>query len=697
MKLSFFFTVENIKGIGQKRAVLLKKSGIFNVEDLLYYFPFRYEDRRRIWKIADLETNQNAAVKGKIVARNSSISPRKRIHILKAVMTDGENKLGLIWFNQPFLAKLIKKGEEIVVYGQPKIGASPKVKWIMDNPQFEILNKKEENLSVGRIIPIYQRIGRFSGKMIRKIISNLIPLISIPENLPLEIRDKYNFPSRKEALSEVHFPSGKNSLEALNHFSSSAHLRIKYEELFLFQLSLAYFRQKIVNVNKNRNYKLTPKVKHIWKNLFPFILTSEQQKVLDEIICDLLSPRPMRRLLQGEVGSGKTAVAVLALALVMENGYQTAFMAPTEVLAEQHYLRLREIFKNYPYQITLLTGSTPKKEKEDILNDLRQGKISLIIGTHSLFQPQVKFKNLALVVIDEQHKFGVAQRSMLYYKGQETDLLVMTATPIPRSLALTLYSDLDLSTIKEMPHGRKPVKSYLITEKKRERLYNWIEKKLIEGNQGYIVFPLIEETEKDGFYDLKSAVESFEILKERFSGFKVGLLHGRMKAQEKAEVMNDFRKGKINLLVSTSVIEVGIDIANAVFIVVENAERFGLAQLHQLRGRVGRGVDESYCFFLGREKIGSDAWKRLKILTETNDGFKIAEQDLILRGPGQPLGKAQWGYLNFKLANIIEDRELLEKAKKDAFQIVREKKFDLPELEPYFELWKRKEKEISFS
>ncbi|MEW6457381.1 MAG: ATP-dependent DNA helicase RecG [Acidobacteriota bacterium] len=693
MKLSS--SVKYIKGIGPKRERIFKKAGINTVEDLLYYFPFRYEDRRKFHKISELVENEKSAIVGEVFSKNRIITPRRGFHIFQVVVSQNGEKLLCVWFNQPYLENVFWRGKKVVLFGTVKKNPSSSVKWKMENPEYEIIDLEESSFLMGRIIPVYERIYNISGKAIRKIIYNLINDIKdVYENLPESIRKKYNFPDRFISLKQIHSPSTDCSIEELNNFSSVHHRRVIFEELFLFELGLAYFREKTSQFNKGRMYTFTEKIESVWKKILPFELTEDQRKCLDEIKKDLLDSQPMRRLLQGEVGSGKTAIALLTSIFVMENGYQVAFMAPTEILAGQHFLRIKEILKDLPYRVLFLTGSTSRKEREKILKDLKEGRPSLVIGTHALFQKDVVYGNLGYVIIDEQHRFGVAQRTTLYLKGKKTDLLVMTATPIPRSLALTIYSDLDLSTMRELPRGRIPIKSHIIHEKNIDKLYSWIKEELRNGNQGYIVFPLIEESEK---LDLKAAEIEYENLSMLFKDFKLGLIHGRLTTRERERIMRNFEKGEINLLVSTSIIEVGIDISNATFLVVENADRFGLAQLHQLRGRIGRGDKESHCFFVLPKKAGQEAKRRIEALIKTNDGFKIAEEDLILRGPGQAFGTAQWGHLNFRVADVVKDSGVLEIAKEEAFRVIKEKDFSSPELKRYIEELDRREKEVSFS
>ncbi|MGQ9617874.1 MAG: ATP-dependent DNA helicase RecG, partial [Candidatus Aminicenantia bacterium] len=502
------------------------------------------------------------------------------------------------------------------------------------------------------------------------------------------ILKRYDLPEREKALREIHFPSEDFVIQ--NPYSSPQYKRIIFEELFFMELGLAYYREKYSNVKKERKYRYGEDIEKILNSLLPFELTPSQKNVLEEIKRDLLSEFPMRRLLQGEVGSGKTAVALLSSLIVLASGYKVAIMAPTEILAEQHYLRTKVLFKKTGFPVLSLTGSTSKKEKESIVKLLKEETPLMIIGTHALFQSDIDFSNLGYVIIDEQHRFGVSQRSALYLKGNSPDLLVMSATPIPRSLALTLYSDLDLSVIKESPRERK-VKTILV--KDRTSLYREIEERLRRGEQGYFIFPLIEESEK---IDLEAVKSGFENLSKIFKEFRIGILHGRLPSREKERTMADFEEGKIDLLVATPVVEVGIDVSNATFLVIENAERFGLSQLHQMRGRIGRGERESVCYLILGKNSGKEARERIKILLETDDGFIISEKDLELRGPGNPVGKAQWGYMNFRLANPFRDSEILRIAREEAFGIIKHPE-KYPEISSFIRKIEEMEKQISFS
>lgn len=680
--LNLFTPIKYVKGVGKKRAEFLRREGIECVRDILYYFPFRYEDRRERVQSFEGLAGQKVFTSGKITSLHSFTTFRKRVNIIEALVDTGITRFRAIWFNQPFLLPNLKRGKSYSFYGKVKYSQKG---WLMENPEFKILDNSEKR----GIIPVYERIRSISPKIIRNLIGEIFKSnIEIKENLPSFIIKKQNLLERKKALYEIHFPP--------NGFNFSAPLlspqfrRIIFEELFFMELGLAYYRKKFSNVKKLRRYYFDEEIERLWKDLLPFQLTSSQKKVLDEIKNDLLSGFPMRRLLQGEVGSGKTAVALLSSIIVLRNGYKVAIMAPTEILAEQHYFRTKILFKKLPFPLFLLTGSTPKKEREKILQMLKDDQPLLIIGTHSLFQSDIDFSNLGYVIIDEQHRFGVSQRTTLYLKGNLADLLVMSATPIPRSLALTLYSDLDLSVIDESPRERK-VRTIFV--KDRRTLYKEIEEKLRRGEQGYFIYPLIEESEK---VDLKAVVSGFENLVKIFTDFNVGMLHGRLSSKEKERIMACFEEGKLNMLVSTPVVEVGIDVSNATFMVIENAERFGLAQLHQMRGRIGRGEKESFCYLILGKNAGKEARERIKILMESNDGFFISQKDLEMRGPGNPVGKAQWGFMNFRLANPLRDREILSFAREEAFNVINNPD-EYPEISSYLERLEERKSQISFS
>jgi len=663
-KGDLFSPVRYAKGVGEKKAILLKRLNIRTIFDLLWHFPAHYEDRSHITPIFKTLPGQKYVIQGQISAV-SQFKARGNLSIIKAAIRDKTGIIFAIWYNQEYLSKLLKKGRRIVVSGKVGWGFRERQIKVED---FELLTGDEEdNLHLKRIVPFYPLTEGLSQRVMRRIIkSNLEDKSSyLMDSLPEEIRRRYSFPSFKEALNNIHFPENFSSLR-------EAHRRLVFEEFFLLQCALA-LRRREYKRERGISFQVGDGLVERFIDSLPFSLTSSQERVIREILEDMRCPRPMNRLLQGDVGSGKTIVATVSLLTALVNGYQGALMAPTEILAQQHWLNLKQLLHPLNIQPVLLVSDLPQREKREVMEGIREGKLSLVIGTHALIQKEVDFCNLGMVVIDEQHRFGVMQRLSLRNKGKAPDVLVMTATPIPRTLALTSYGDLDLSVIDELPPGRKPVVTRWESERRRMAVYGFVRDRLKEGKQAYFVYPLIEESEE---IDLKAAMKMAEQLqKEVFPHYRTQLLHGRMGREEKEKIMQDFRTGKINVLVSTTVIEVGIDVPNATIMVIENAERFGLAQLHQLRGRIGRGKEQSYCFLITGRKISKEAVKRMKAMCKTTDGFKIAEEDLKLRGPGEFFGTRQWGMLNLKIADLVKDSRMLYLARKEAFQLVEKDPF----------------------
>ena len=650
--------VRYVKGVGEYWAKRLNKLEVSQVSDLLYYFPRDYNDWSQRKKIADLTAGQEVTVQGKVVNINQ-ISPRQGLKIVKVGISDGTGTLYGVWFNQAYRKKYFRKrkGEVFLFSGEVKYNYG---RLEINNPHYEELGG--ENLHTGRIVPVYPTTKGINQKKLRTIISNALDKHGdqIPEFLPDFIIKKYNFSNFATALADIHFPDRKEDLK-------QARKRFAYEELFILQLGLALkkegVKEKVAGTKHNGGQEL---VKEYLQQL-SFELTSAQKKVWKEIKADMGSIDQMNRLLQGDVGAGKTVVATLALLRAVGSRFQGALMAPTEILAEQHYLGLKEDLEPLGISVGLLVGSLTDKEKEELVTKIEAGEIDVVIGTHALIQEGINFEQLGLVIVDEQHRFGVRQRATLQEKGDMPDVLVMTATPIPRTLALTVYGDLDVSVIDELPPGRKPVVTEWRTQQARPKLYSFIRDQVQEGRQAYVVCPLVEESEK---LNVESATEVFLRFKEEiFPNLKLGLLHGQLKATEKEEVMESFRKGEIDILVSTTVIEVGVDVPNATIMVIEDAQRFGLAQLHQLRGRVGRGKYQSYCILVSDPKT-DEGKERMRIMTESNDGFVIAEEDLKLRGPGEFFGTRQHGMPDLKVADIIRDQKILEKAREDAFEVV---------------------------
>ena len=652
-----------IKGIGPGREKQLHKLGITNVTSLLTYFPRSYEDCRTIYRIGELKSGMTGGVVGNVIAVQEK-RPRPRLSILEVVIADGTGPLKIVLFNQGYKKNFYKKGQRLYAYGKAEFQYGSMQ---MNTPQIENLGDGGE--PDRGIVPIYALADGVSQFVVRSSVRNWFAANhELQEILPVEVREAHQYMSRYDAFKMMHFPDSSERYEDARH-------QLAYEELFVMQSGLALLRNK---EQCHKGPKMGPNgdlMAQCIENL-PFSLTGDQQRALEDIRIDMEDERPMQRLLQGDVGSGKTVVATLSLLKAIENGYQGALMAPTEILADQHYEGITEVCGNLGITIELLTGSTTKKEKERIYEGLADGSINMIIGTHALIQEGVNFHNLGLVIIDEQHRFGVEQRARLQQKGTYPHVLIMTATPIPRTMTLSVYGDLAVSLIKEMPPGRKPVKTYAVDSSYKERLRTFFGKEMAEGRQVYVVCPLVEESEK---LDLQAAEELYLELKEYFyKAYEVGLVHGRMKSSEKDEVMNAFHKGEISLLVSTTVIEVGVNVPNATIMCIEGAERFGLSQLHQLRGRVGRGSHQSYCILVSDSK-NDVSQERLKLMEQTQDGFELAEQDLLLRGSGQLFGLAQSGLPDLRVANIIKDIEILVQARKDVLDFAN--KYGMKKLE----------------
>ena len=657
--------VQYLKGVGPARAKALKKAGVKKVEDLLYFFPRDYEDRRNIKKIAQLRPGERAVFIGEVW---SSGVVSKRTDIFEVVFRDETGIVKGKWFHfkRKSFEERFAPGRKFLVVGDVKYNRFERCLEVVhpETRDYELVDLEEFK----RVVPIYPSVEGMGQKTLEKIVATAISRFEevYQEYIPPLVLEGAGLVSLPEAFEIVHM--AKDDVVRLKERRSKGHIRLIFEEFFLIQVALAMKRE---GVKRQKGIAFNTESERLKKFLdsLPFELTGAQRRVLSEILQDMAKPEPMNRLIQGDVGSGKTVVALAACMVAVDNGYQVAFMAPTEILAEQHYRTVSSLAKGLA-RVALLTSSTPRGERELILRGIANGTIEILVGTHALIQEGVRFKRLGLAIIDEQHRFGVEQRKMLREKGENCDLLVMTATPIPRTLALTVYGDLDVSVIDELPAGRKPVITRVITPKDRQKAYAFIEKQLEKGRQAYIVFPLIEESER---MNLPSVLEMYPKLQERFKRFGVGLLHGRMNGQEKERVMEAFKRGDIKVLVSTTVIEVGIDVPNATVMLIEGAERFGLSQLHQLRGRVGRGPYKSYCLLMiSSERVSPASYYRLKVLEETTDGFKIAEEDLKLRGPGELLGVKQSGVADFRVADLLKDREILESARDWAVRLVKE-------------------------
>ncbi len=670
---AFFKKVEELpdKVISKRVKNRLKKLGIENLIDAIYYLPFRYEDRSTVTPMAYLRPGREYLVKGKVVSVSEIETPKKKKRLLKVLLYDRTGTVTLYFFNQkvfPYYRKLFKGakelGKEVLAYGTVKRETSG---FTMAHPEVEVYQDGKLE-KFGKVIPIYHTAEGLKQTTVRKDVQNLVKKVVpfLREYLPKSILERNGFPTAPEAFWKVHFPDG--NVKELLAFQSPHQKRVIFDELFLFQLALAIHRQKIKQ-ERGISFPVNHQMIEEFKKALPFTLTKAQERVLREIVEDMKRPEPMNRLVQGDVGSGKTVVAAAAAFFAARSGYQTAVMAPTEILANQHYKKFKDFLSPYGVKVGLLTGSMTKKQKESIYRAIKEGFFDVVVGTHALIQEGVEFKNLGLVIIDEQHRFGVKQRVELKKKGELPDVLVMTATPIPRTLAMTAYGDLDVSVIDELPAGRKPIETKILFEDERDRLVEFLKGELSRGNRIYIVYPLIEESEK---LELKAATQMYEYWSQKLKPFKVGLLHGRMKQEEKDRVMEKFKRGEIEVLVSTTVIEVGVDVPEATVMVIEHAERFGLAQLHQLRGRVGRGDRKSYCFLLTSRGAGEDSIRRLKVLERTNDGFKIAEADLAFRGPGEIFGTRQSGVGDFKVADLRRDYHLLKIAREESSRLIEE-------------------------
>jgi ATP-dependent DNA helicase RecG len=715
--------VQYVRGVGPQISEMLREKGILTAEDLLYHLPFRYEDRQNPRSLDELKPGETASVIGEV--RGAMLMRTRRGPIYEITLGQGRLAMKCMWFHAAYLDGKFHAGQTVAVYGKIEPSRSTS-NFKMIQPQFEILPDASDDaetrlLEVGRITPVYESLGgsRLASRWQRKTIFNLLEAMrgAVPECLPRAMLERLDLPDREAALRGVHFPAEGTDLAKLQSATTPAHRRLIFEELFFLELGLELKRRRMKE-RKGVAFATSDKVREAIREVLPFHPTGAQKRALGEIVADMRESHPMRRLLQGDVGSGKTIVALQAMIVAMENGYQAALMAPTEILATQHFLAARKVLEKSSRKprIVLLTGSLDDDRKRLTRGLINRGEANLVIGTHALIEEKVEFDRLGLVVVDEQHRFGVLQRFKLMKKPNqpEPDVLVMTATPIPRTLALSLYGDLDLSVLDEMPPGRKPIVTRRIEGDRADEVWDFVRKQVAKGRQAYIVYPVIEGAKedqpeldfsfderraeskgagapavrqrtapKDGTAELfpdaareaspsaklglRSAVEMYEKLRTGpFAGLRVGLLHGRLDADEKDVVMRRFQRGEIDVLVSTTVIEVGVDVANATVMVVDHAERFGLAQLHQLRGRVGRGAQKSYCILMTGERISDEGEERLNAMVRTQDGFELAELDLEIRGPGEFFGTRQAGLPDFRVANLLRDRKLLELAKQEA-------------------------------
>ncbi len=654
-----------IKGVGPQRAELLAERGIHTLEDLLTYLPFRYEDRIHFSSIRNIQPNGVYTIRAQVMSGQAVRTVRGRDAIYHLLVKDDTGLLPCKFFHGGYLEGRLKPGQLLVLHGKVEIDKLRPARLEMINPQIETLGSGEsDSTEVGRIVPIYEAIGTFGSRAIRRAMHAAVQLIDpqMPDLLPQSLRARLAYPSRREALIHTHFPAPEESLDALNTFRSPAQQRLIFEEFFLYQLSLALDRKATRKENAITFRIREDRVREALKRILPFKPTAAQKRVLAEIAADLEKPAPMNRLLH--------IVALQAAVIAIENGCQAALMAPTEILAVQHFLSARRILAPGGYRAELLISGLKGAEKSAALERIRSGEAQLVIGTHALIEDNVEFARLGFVAIDEQHRFGVLQRKRLMDKaashGHAPHVLVLTATPIPRTLSLTLYGDLDVSILDELPPGRTPIQTRMTTEEHLPGVWEFLRREVQAGHQGYIVYPVIEESK----LELKAAMEEYERLsKEVFPRLKLGLLHGRLSSDEKEEVMQRFRKNEAQILVATTVVEVGVDVPNATVMVIEHAERFGLAQLHQLRGRIGRGAAKSHCILVSSGRITDEARTRLETMVRTANGFEIAETDLQLRGPGEFFGTRQSGDLGFHIANPLRDRDLLELARREAFAL----------------------------
>ena len=678
--------VQYLKGVGPSRAAALAKRGIHCLEDLLYYLPFRYEDRTRFSKIREMQPGATYTILAEVVSGGLVRFARGRNAMYHLAVRDaGRVQPGLLhcrFFHGGYLEGKLKAGQRLVLHGKADVDPYRPARIEMINPQMEVLggDGATDSTEVGRIVPIYEAIGGISSRMLRRVIYGALQSLAatLPDPLPPAMLERLRLPARRTAIVHAHFPPQEEKLEVLNEFRSRAQQRLILEEFFYFQLGLALERRRTQQQTGIAFRVREDRIREAVKRVLPFKPTAAQKRVLGEIAADMERAAPMHRLLQGDVGSGKTIVALEAATIAMENGYQAALMAPTEILAVQHYLSARRVFARAGYRVELLISGLPAAKKKAARERVAGGTAQFIVGTHAVIEEEVNFARLGLVIVDEQHRFGVMQRKQLIEKGvgrekgqPHPDLLVMTATPIPRTLSLTMYGDLDVSVIDELPPGRTPVETRIATENHLPGVWEFVRSEVARGRQAYVIYPVIEESKQE----LKAATAEYERLsKQVWPKLRVGLLHGRMKSEEKEDVMERFRKGALQVLVSTTVIEVGVDVPNATVMVVEHAERFGLAQLHQLRGRIGRGSEKSHCILVSPRKPTEEAKMRLDTLAETTDGFKIAEMDLELRGPGEFFGTRQHGELGFHVAHPLRDKELLELARREAFALAENPK-----------------------
>ncbi len=655
--------VQYLKGVGPKREKSFSEKGINTIEDLLYYFPRRYEDRARFSLVSEMEDGRFYTIKAQVISGFQRRSWRRRsFSITEAVLADKTGKINCVWFNQPYLKEYLKPGLPVVIYGKAEMYNG---RMQMNNPEFEFLEEgAEDSLNTGRIVPVYALIKGFSQRSMRKLIKSALDqfLPKINDHLPFDLRSRNNLLNLAKSLLNIHFPEDADT-------RARALARLSFEEFFIFQLPLALRKLKR-SEKRGISHNVEGNLSGDFIARLPFKLTDGQQRVVREIKADMSGSQPMQRLLQGDVGSGKTVVATFACLVAVQSGFQAAFMAPTEILSRQHFEKVTAQLSGLEFggrkvRVRLLTGQ--EKGKEKIYREIERGEVDLVIGTHSLLEKEVIFKKLSFIVIDEQHKFGVGQRALLPAKGDSPDVLIMTATPIPRTLAITLYGDLDISVIDELPAGRLPVRTALFSHKEESKAFAAAREELRRSRQAFVVYPVIDESYA---LDISGAKKMFAELKEgEFRGFRLGLVHGRLKAKEQEEVMLKFRNKELDVLVATTILEVGIDIPDATCMIIVHAERFGLSQLHQLRGRIGRGKAQSFCALISDSR-GGEAQARLKAMVSYNNGFRIAEEDLKIRGPGEFFGNRQHGLAELRIANPLTQMQLLKAAREEALRLV---------------------------
>ncbi|MBE3589833.1 MAG: ATP-dependent DNA helicase RecG [Firmicutes bacterium] len=647
--------VQFLRGVGPARAKDLERLGIRTAGDLLRHFPRRYDDYSQLRAVAALRPGEQATFRAEIVAVEET-RPRPRLSVLHAVARDRSGAILLVWFNQSFRRRQLQPGREFVFSGRVQW---QKGRLQVENPEYEPV--EEAGLHTGRIVPVYPSAAGLSQRYLRRLVAQVLPLADgWRDAVPEEVAARLGLPPAPRAWRDIHLPPDFEALQA-------ARRRLAFDEIFTILVGVGLLRRQAAAAAREVTYSPQRPLSDAFVRSLPFALTGAQRRAMEEIDADLLGPRPMNRLVQGDVGSGKTVVAAWALLRAVESGHQAAMMAPTEILAQQHAERLEPAFRSLGVRLALLTGSTDRAAREEALRAVAEGEAQVVLGTHALIEERVAFRDLALVVTDEQHRFGVRQRARLAAKGRNPDLLVMTATPIPRTLALTVYGDLDLTVIDERPPGRQPVRTLWRGEAARERIYAWLGEQVRAGRQAYIVCPLVEESEQ---VEASAATEWAERVRRAFPDVPVGLLHGRLRPREKAEVMAAFAAGKVRILVTTTVVEVGVDVPNASIMIVEGADRFGLAQLHQLRGRVGRGSERSYCVLIA-DPVTPEGRERMRVMEREHDGFRIAEADLQLRGPGEVLGTRQHGLPELAVADLARDQDLVALAQQEAERLLQ--------------------------